>query len=125
MIRRPPRSTLFPYTTLFRSLLHAEDDAVADLRDRLDRGVDVRRPHADAAAVQGGVRAAGDDAGAALGDLHPVAVPPDAGPRLEVGLAVPGPVGVVPEAQRHRGHRLGDDQLAELLGHRTPDRESK
>src|SRR3712207_4117365 len=23
MIRRPPRSTLFPYTTLFRSLLHA------------------------------------------------------------------------------------------------------
>src|SRR2546422_7781592 len=25
MIRRPPRSTLFPYTTLFRSL-HARDD---------------------------------------------------------------------------------------------------
>src|SRR5256885_8112287 len=25
MIRRPPRSTLFPYTTLFRSVLH--DDA--------------------------------------------------------------------------------------------------
>src|SRR2546422_5482723 len=24
MIRRPPRSTLFPYTTLFRSLLDAE-----------------------------------------------------------------------------------------------------
>src|SRR2546422_4440979 len=24
MIRRPPRSTLFPYTTLFRSPLHAE-----------------------------------------------------------------------------------------------------
>src|SRR3712207_8926584 len=23
MIRRPPRSTLFPYTTLFRSMLHA------------------------------------------------------------------------------------------------------
>src|SRR3712207_8053267 len=28
MIRRPPRSTLFPYTTLFRS------DAVVDLADR-------------------------------------------------------------------------------------------
>src|SRR2546428_1607311 len=26
MIRRPPRSTLFPYTTLFRSLGHAADD---------------------------------------------------------------------------------------------------
>src|SRR5258708_28087016 len=24
MIRRPPRSTLFPYTTLFRSVIHAE-----------------------------------------------------------------------------------------------------
>src|SRR2546430_8979484 len=24
MIRRPPRSTLFPYTTLFRSLFHKE-----------------------------------------------------------------------------------------------------
>src|SRR3970282_2826080 len=27
MIRRPPRSTLFPYTTLFRSLLHWEPGA--------------------------------------------------------------------------------------------------
>src|SRR5258708_21366789 len=26
MIRRPPRSTLFPYTTLFRSLLHKAHD---------------------------------------------------------------------------------------------------
>src|SRR3712207_7173788 len=34
MIRRPPRSTLFPYTTLFRSL----DDAVADLMARATRG---------------------------------------------------------------------------------------
>src|SRR2546422_251351 len=36
MIRRPPRSTLFPYTTLFRSAVHArhfeiEDDAVHGL----------------------------------------------------------------------------------------------
>src|SRR2546430_5725221 len=33
MIRRPPRSTLFPYTTLFRSLDHQRDDV--GLRDRL------------------------------------------------------------------------------------------
>src|SRR2546427_7669347 len=26
MIRRPPRSTLFPYTTLFRSLAHLTED---------------------------------------------------------------------------------------------------
>src|SRR3712207_7097136 len=31
MIRRPPRSTLFPYTTLFRS----EDDEVGAMRARL------------------------------------------------------------------------------------------
>src|SRR5260221_1003840 len=29
MIRRPPRSTLFPYTTLFRSALHARAAAAA------------------------------------------------------------------------------------------------
>src|SRR2546427_7333760 len=29
MIRRPPRSTLFPYTTLFRSLEGPGDDVVA------------------------------------------------------------------------------------------------
>src|SRR2546430_15802149 len=33
MIRRPPRSTLFPYTTLFRSLPYAERLAVS-MRDR-------------------------------------------------------------------------------------------
>src|SRR3989442_7868303 len=32
MIRRPPRSTLFPYTTLFRSL-------ALTLRDAIDRGL--------------------------------------------------------------------------------------
>src|SRR5689334_23839144 len=50
MIRRPPRSTLFPYTTLFRSIgkvlvedvLHldhvARRDALGDRDDRLDAG---------------------------------------------------------------------------------------
>src|SRR2546426_1937682 len=35
MIRRPPRSTLFPYTTLFRSHHPAEDLALGALRTRL------------------------------------------------------------------------------------------
>src|SRR5438067_9593655 len=36
MIRRPPRSTLFPYTTLFRSFVTATmDPAVRGLVDRL------------------------------------------------------------------------------------------
>src|SRR3712207_8055219 len=38
MIRRPPRSTLFPYTTLFRSEQHARDQHPLDhVRDR-ERG---------------------------------------------------------------------------------------
>src|SRR5207302_3636423 len=41
MIPRPPRSTLFPYTTLFRSVVHcrdAEGDVVAQLRQAAGRG---------------------------------------------------------------------------------------
>src|SRR5690348_17442255 len=41
MLRRPPRSTLFPYTTLFRStplLLQAQNAAqLSSLAERLDR----------------------------------------------------------------------------------------
>src|SRR3712207_7202186 len=49
MIRRPPRSTLFPYTTLFRSGcgLHSQHGAVV-LQGPLDRGhdnADVVQPH--------------------------------------------------------------------------------
>src|SRR3712207_9185761 len=60
MIRRPPRSTLFPYTTLFRS--DRVDDVVPDVAHRREteadvgadggevpgRLVDVRREHLDA-----------------------------------------------------------------------------
>src|SRR2546425_4581606 len=38
MIRRPPRSTLFPYTTLFRSVL--EDANVGELRGHVEGQVD-------------------------------------------------------------------------------------
>src|SRR3989475_12590250 len=40
MIRRPPRSTLFPYTTLFRSVDHGEE-LVGDLCDREVGDVDL------------------------------------------------------------------------------------
>src|SRR3712207_8934578 len=36
MIRRPPRSTLFPYTTLFRS--HVDRLAIGDRRDGVEEG---------------------------------------------------------------------------------------
>src|SRR2546422_1542727 len=49
MIRRPPRSTLFPYTTLFRSPWSALEPAHAQRaqlvleRHHLDESVDLRR----------------------------------------------------------------------------------
>src|SRR6266481_7374943 len=49
MIRRPPRSTLFPYTTLFRSL-GAERTARAD-RDRGGQLLEHRHPRLDATAA--------------------------------------------------------------------------
>src|SRR2546430_12350370 len=43
MIRRPPRSTLFPYTTLFRSrlnkLLHYSDFQLSVLRRAFEQGI--------------------------------------------------------------------------------------
>src|SRR5690349_21940344 len=42
MIRRPPRSTLFPYTTLFRSL--SLNITVTTLRTRLARLLEPRAP---------------------------------------------------------------------------------
>src|SRR3712207_7248697 len=42
MIRRPPRSTLFPYTTLFRSDRHTARRLVAAVRER-DQHRELRR----------------------------------------------------------------------------------
>src|SRR3712207_8280802 len=42
MIRRPPRSTLFPYTTLFRSAVAFEDPARAELTWELARRYPLR-----------------------------------------------------------------------------------
>src|SRR3712207_7057369 len=53
MIRRPPRSTLFPYTTLFRSLRDAR--ALDHRRDAVERAFAVvGRADADAGLLEGG-----------------------------------------------------------------------
>src|SRR2546427_11715549 len=46
MIRRPPRSTLFPYTTLFRSIVHslASRGGIVSLDDLARVQVRERRP---------------------------------------------------------------------------------
>src|SRR3712207_8280935 len=53
MIRRPPRSTLFPYTTLFRSLVDAAPDVLLDLGG--DRRLVALLDDADQPTVQHGV----------------------------------------------------------------------
>src|SRR5260370_17370002 len=59
MIRRPPRSTLFPYTTLFRSLLlNGGRDC---RRPLLDRGSDAVRPPANRVGVRDVQRRLGQD----------------------------------------------------------------
>src|SRR2546422_5388103 len=68
MIRRPPRSTLFPYTTLFRSVALAEGDLAGGVRplEPLDPalgvvqqarllGRDLQVLHPDRHAAHGGV----------------------------------------------------------------------
>src|SRR3712207_8904621 len=62
MIRRPPRSTLFPYTTLFRSLATATEEAGAGQLLDADGQAEVRlaRLHRhDRRAQRGGARGAG------------------------------------------------------------------
>src|SRR2546430_13468523 len=66
MIRRPPRSTLFPYTTLFRSRAGADSAGVDDpLGDRVEQRT---------GAGERGIVAAGHDQEIArLGALHAAA----------------------------------------------------
>src|SRR5690349_22180916 len=53
MIRRPPRSTLFPYTTLFRSLV--AEQRVEQLGGLAEALVDLADAHEDPAGEQRGV----------------------------------------------------------------------
>src|SRR3712207_7694001 len=68
MIRRPPRSTLFPYTTLFRSRQRAEEEAeiaerdVAVSADQEQADDDAREPACDEEAAEPR-RDENDDAG--------------------------------------------------------------
>src|SRR3712207_9015155 len=54
MIRRPPRSTLFPYTTLFRSSFRAVVARGGGDRERV-RGVERRERHVGGRVPGGGV----------------------------------------------------------------------
>src|SRR5258707_6058027 len=79
MIRRPPRSTLFPYTTLFRSRFAsmaagpaAAEGVLADAHAGGNRGSRAGRPHALAPSPPGGHRfgGAGDRKSTRLNSSH-------------------------------------------------------
>src|SRR3989441_10375776 len=106
MIRRPPRSTLFPYTTLFRSLFEAAPAAAHAVAVRLDR-VRVER-----------ARAFGDVwlgwtlwRGLRLGDPWTTLLPRGRG--------------AVPRAPRAGGPVIGPRVWARSGAHHTPERCSK
>src|SRR3989449_11665825 len=58
MIRRPPRSTLFPYTTLFRSLLLAAGQRAGELSVTLPKNREQREHLVQRALAAGARRAA-------------------------------------------------------------------
>src|SRR2546422_11576551 len=98
MIRRPPRSTLFPYTTLFRS---ADRKALAATlhRERRDALVPLRE-----------VGVGEDDEQPGLGAVRD----PQLAPLEDPALAAPGRPGLEPEGIRSRlglGEGVGAEQV--------------
>src|SRR2546430_12294712 len=124
MIRRPPRSTLFPYTTLFRSLggatqpvkprHHAARDRLRHPQGRLGRGLRDVAPHRAAVAVGAGY--VGDRAPLHHGAGHATllrAVPQRriAGAALVVGVE---PAGHLPDAGEVFDHADAAAQVAHV-----------
>src|SRR3712207_6953078 len=108
MIRRPPRSTLFPYTTLFRSDLCGV--AAGDLAHKVRRRVARHESHGAAAEARPGhprpeasvVRACEPDDRVELGagDLEVVAQT-----RVALVHELPDPLDVAPFERRGGGER--------------------
>src|SRR5687768_18038590 len=68
MIRRPPRSTLFPYTTLFRSRARRPDGRAGRFLAFPDHRLGLRDCHRPVVAAAPGGRALANGAGAGGGD---------------------------------------------------------
>src|SRR2546423_4190989 len=90
MIRRPPRSTLFPYTTLFRSfpsVVDADGDHFEALRIERLRQARKTRHLLAAGRTPGGPEVHQHDLAAQRGEIH-LAPSPRRQPEAEGGLAV-------------------------------------
>ena len=111
------------HPALAAQVFEVDDQAVQHLGQGLDGAVQLGCAHAHAVAVDRGVAAAVDDraGGADLGpgdQADPVAMAPDAGVHVEVAVLQAAAVGIAPQVQRHRRHRLDADQFAHLVHQR-------
>src|SRR5690606_2543033 len=95
-------------------------DTLEDLVELLDLPVDLCRPDAHATRVQYCVGAPEDHDPTVLREQREVAVAPGSGEPLEIRAAIPAPVRVVPEADRHRREGRTADQLALPPDDRVP-----
>src|SRR5258708_27990526 len=71
MIRRPPRSTLFPYTTLFRSLKTDEIEVPVQINGKLKARIKVS-PDIGAVELEAAARAAVDRKSTRLNSSHQI-----------------------------------------------------
>src|SRR2546425_507029 len=110
MIRRPPRSTLFPYTTLFRSLLG----------DVLRGGADVVR---EAGAFILGGHSVDDPEPkfgmVAVGEVHPARVVTNAGARPGDALVLTKPIGTGVLATALKRDLLTEEELGPAVAAMT------
>src|SRR2546430_11929752 len=115
MIRRPPRSTLFPYTTLFRSLRHETGEGAGAAQTVL---ID-----AEAEVAVGAARVGGEDV--RIGVAHGFGVL-GGSPGVPVQLALAGAVaerGSEPEVacrSARRGDGPGDRAIEQRIDARPP-----
>src|SRR5256885_16887946 len=128
MIRRPPRSTLFPYTTLFRSVLVERFEVNGDVPPRQNAGVDHRVKRLDTAVEHLGEP--GDVGDVATGDsgvpreLRGTAGRDDLDPQStegageldHAGLVVDGDEGAADLHRTVTHHRLASDAGAPAPG---------
>src|SRR2546425_2641672 len=122
MIRRPPRSTLFPYTTLFRSV-EIQSDGTADVfggvvgadRFAVDIALDRATPDFDRELVRRAVPLLDHRIGGLLDESAPASVPA----REEV-TAVPGHAeGVIRAVVIRRHAKLQAESAIELAPAKT------
>src|SRR5262249_20977827 len=97
--------------------LLANDDRLDDFRQLLDLAIDFSGTDAYAPRIEGRIRSPVDDESAMRSHFAVIAVTPHAGEALEVCRPIAGAVGIVPEADGHRGEGGCASELAFFAVH--------